>query len=73
MQGLEDLTITSPLHYGFHVDTKLENVVQSLFGGDHVGGARRHEDIDIFAPRGTPVIAAEAGQVDRVGDILLRP
>ncbi len=67
-QGLVDIIITSPLRYGFPVDTERENAVQSLFGGDRDGGARRHEGIDIFAPRGTPVIAAETGLVTRVGD-----
>ena len=67
-QGLIDIAITSPLRYGFPVDTERENTVQSLFGVDRDGGARRHEGIDIFAPRGTPVIAAEAGFVTRVGD-----
>lgn len=67
-QGLMDITITSPLRYGFPVDTERENAVQSLFGVERDGGTRQHEGIDIFAPRGTPVIAAEAGQVSRVGD-----
>ena len=67
-QGLMDIAITSPLRYGFPVDTERENAVQSFFGVDRDGGARRHEGIDIFAPRGTPVIAAEAGHVSRVGD-----
>lgn len=66
--GLMDIAITSPLRYGFPVDTARENAVQSLFGVGRDGGARRHEGIDIFAPRGTPVIAAEAGRVTRVGD-----
>lgn len=66
--GLMDIAITSPLRYGFPVDTERKNAVQSLFGVDRDAGARRHEGIDIFAPRGTPVIAAEAGQVTRVGD-----
>lgn len=67
-QGLMDITITSPLRYGFPVDTERENAVQSVFGVGRDGGARRHEGIDIFAPRGTPVIAAEEGFVTRVGD-----
>lgn len=67
-QGVMDIAITSPLRYGFPVDTERENAVQSFFGVDRDGGARRHEGIDIFAPRGTPVIAAEAGRVSRVGD-----
>lgn len=32
------------------------------------GGKRRHEGIDIFAARGTPVLAATEGIVLRVGD-----
>ena len=67
-QGLMNIAITSPLRYGFPVDTERENVVQSVFGVDRDGGARRHDGIDIFAPRGTPVIAAEAGRITRVGD-----
>ena len=32
------------------------------------GGARRHDAIDIMAPRGTPVIAASAGTVEKLFD-----
>jgi murein DD-endopeptidase MepM/ murein hydrolase activator NlpD/uncharacterized protein YraI len=67
-QGLVYIALTSPLRYGFPVDTERENAVQSVFGVARDGGARRHDGIDIFAPRGTPVIAAEAGHVTRVGD-----
>lgn len=35
--------------------------VQSRFGADRDGGARAHEGIDIFAARGTPVVAVSAG------------
>src|SRR5574341_1859127 len=31
------------------------------------GGARRHGAIDILAPRGTPVLAADDGSILRVG------
>jgi peptidoglycan LD-endopeptidase LytH len=37
--------------------------IGSYFGDPRDGGARGHEGIDIFAPRGTPVIAAAAGLV----------
>jgi murein DD-endopeptidase MepM/ murein hydrolase activator NlpD len=42
--------------------------VGSFWGGNRDGGARRHEGIDIFAPRGTPAIAATAGYITRTGE-----
>ena len=41
--------------------------IQSLFGADRDGGARRHQGVDIFAPRGTPVTAAVAGVITNTG------
>ncbi|MBU6121699.1 M23 family metallopeptidase [Hymenobacter siberiensis] len=40
----------------------------SFWGADRDGGARRHEGIDIFAPRGTPAVAATAGYISRTGE-----
>ena len=37
--------------------------VQSQFGAQRDAGRRSHEGIDIFAPRGTPVVAAIDGWV----------
>jgi peptidoglycan LD-endopeptidase LytH len=42
--------------------------IQSRFGVDRDGGRRRHEGVDIFAPRGTPVLAASDGFVTNVGE-----
>ncbi len=66
--GLVDIAITSPFRFGFPVDTDRDNAIWSFFGADRDAGKRRHEGIDIFAPRGTPVIAATEGRVTRVAD-----
>lgn len=43
-----------------------QGAIRSRWGADRDGGARRHEGIDIFADRGTPVVAGLAGRVSRV-------
>lgn len=40
--------------------------VQSVFGDDRDAGRRTHHGVDIFARRGTPVLATSAGVVNRV-------
>ncbi|MCC6319087.1 MAG: M23 family metallopeptidase [Gemmatimonadaceae bacterium] len=47
----------------FPVQDATNRAVQSLFGVDRDGGRRRHHGIDIFAPRGTPALAATDGYV----------
>jgi len=47
----------------FPVDGRGNAAIQSLFGVDRDGGRRAHHGIDIFAPRGTPVLAATDGVV----------
>jgi murein DD-endopeptidase MepM/ murein hydrolase activator NlpD len=37
--------------------------IQSLFGASRSSGRREHQGIDIFAPRGTPVVAAANGWI----------
>lgn len=41
--------------------------IGSFYGADRDGGRRRHEGLDIFAPKGTPVVAPTDGYVNRVG------
>ena len=40
--------------------------IGSFYGDSRDGGNRRHEGIDIFAPKGTPVIAPADGRITRV-------
>jgi murein DD-endopeptidase MepM/ murein hydrolase activator NlpD len=43
-----------------------ERDVWSVFGDPRDGGARVHHGIDIFAPRGTPILAASEAEVGRM-------
>ncbi len=52
----------------FPVQGRNDAAAGSFWGANRDGGARRHEGIDIFAPRGTPAIAATAGYITRTGE-----
>ena len=49
------------------VDDAGPSSIHSLFGDARDGGSRAHHGVDIFAARGTPVLAAAGGVVSRVG------
>ena len=51
----------------FPVEGKDAASIRSFFGDPRDGGRRRHQGVDIFAPRGTPALAAADGRVVRVG------
>jgi murein DD-endopeptidase MepM/ murein hydrolase activator NlpD len=50
----------------FPVSGRTDRAVGSFWGAARDGGARRHEGVDIFAPRGTPAVAAGPGIITRV-------
>src|SRR5690606_6111484 len=52
----------------FPVFEKDDAAVQSFFGAPRDGGQRTHHGVDIFAPRGTAVLAVADGTVARTGD-----
>ena len=56
-----EVRIESEASLAFPVDGRDSRAVRSFWGADRDGGVRSHQGIDIFAPRGTPVVAAAAG------------
>ena len=64
--GQYTLTLESGPSLAFPVSGRDSRAAQSFFGAARDGGRREHHGIDIFAPRGTPVVAAAPGIVRRV-------
>ena len=54
--------------YGFPVSGKGNAAIQSFWSDVRDGGKRSHEGIDIFANRGTPVVAVADGMISYTGD-----
>ena len=67
LQGLLHLDVVNASSLVFPVQGHDATEVASFFGDPRPGG-RRHDGIDIFAPRGTPVLAATGGRVTRAGE-----
>ena len=59
---------TAPALGTFPVRGATERDVGSKWGAPRDGGRRRHEGIDVFEARGTPLVAAAHGTVSRVRD-----
>ncbi|HSI71031.1 MAG TPA: M23 family metallopeptidase [Gillisia sp.] len=54
--------------YEFPVAGGVNKHIQSFWGASRDGGGRSHEGIDIFAARGTPVVAATNGRITSSGE-----
>ncbi|MGA0559933.1 peptidoglycan DD-metalloendopeptidase family protein [Larkinella sp. VNQ87] len=65
--GRYTLSVTREPILGFPVQGRDSRQISSYFGVPRDAGRRRHEGIDIFAPRGTPALAAAEGYVSGVG------
>lgn len=64
--GRFELRIRAAPRLEFPVDGFDTRAIQSGFGAARDGGARSHHGVDIFAPRGTPAVAAVDARVSRV-------
>lgn len=66
--GTFNVKIYTQPSLSFPVVGKGNSAVQSFWGAVRDGGSRNHEGVDIFAARGTPVVAAVEGIVMRTGN-----
>lgn len=65
--GLFTVYLFTDASLNFPVPGKDFNSISSFFGDPRDGGKRKHEGIDIFAPKGTPVLAVSSGRIIRTG------
>ncbi len=65
-QGFFELSLQTSAIYAFPVMGKNYRAIGSVFGDPRDNGRRKHEGVDIFAVKGTPVIAAVDGRITRV-------
>lgn len=65
--GRWTVTVTAGSQMTFPVEGVGSGAIRGRFGDARDGGRRRHEGVDIFAPRGTRVLAAADGWVIRTG------
>lgn len=63
-----ELKIYTQPSIAFPVAGKGNRDVQSFWGASRDGGGRSHEGVDIFAPRGTPIVAVTDGFITRTGN-----
>ena len=66
--GSYSVTLGLEAQFAFPVEGHGPAYIYSWFGAPRDGGRRSHRGVDIFARRGTPVLAASAGRVSRVRD-----
>lgn len=65
--GRYTISITREPALSFPVQGRDSRQISSFFGVARDGGRRRHEGVDIFAPKGTPALAAADGIITGVG------
>ncbi|TVP55301.1 MAG: M23 family metallopeptidase [Gemmatimonadales bacterium] len=66
VEGDFEVEIRTGPSLAFPVEGHGTGHIQSVFGDPRDGGRREHHGVDIFSPRGTPVLAVSTGRVTRV-------
>lgn len=66
--GRYQVTIEAGASVAFPVSGHGSGDIRSFFGAPRDGGRREHHGVDVFAPRGTPVVAVAPGVVTRVNE-----
>lgn len=64
--GRWDVTLRLEAQLAFPVAGHDTRAIQSVFGDPREAGRRSHHGVDIFARRGTPVVATSDGEIRRV-------
>ena len=64
--GQYHVSLTLDAQLAFPVEGYGTRAIQSVFGVERDGGRRSHAGVDIFARRGTPVLATSDGRISRV-------
>lgn len=60
------ISLRAEASMAFPVQGRSTTAILSVFGDTRDGGRRQHRGVDIFAPRGTPVLSATKGRVSRI-------
>lgn len=66
--GVFSLSIVSQGTLAFPILGLSSRNIASFWGDPRDGDARKHEGVDVFAKRGTPVVAASSGRIRSVGN-----
>ncbi len=69
--GRYTVDIEANASLGFPVAGRSSENIYSFYGAPRDGGRRRHEGVDIFAKRGTPVVAISDGYVARIDETMI--
>ncbi len=67
-KGSYQLNIAVAPILGFPVASHIKSNIGSYWGADRDAGVRKHEGIDIFAKKGSPVVAVSNGTIRRVSE-----